>query len=141
QVLAWAAIGTHRAMGANEEQRARSIMEIRRTLEALEFAEAKVCCSQFVGMLCELLLQNRGFADAEQEIDRGILISQSTGNRDYLPELLRLKAHVMVARNIRRVLRDEARNILDAALNISLAQGGLSHTLRILTSKVALDAR
>ena len=139
QVLAWAVVGTHRALGANEEQRAGSIMEIRKTVEALEVAGARVCCPQFVAMLCELLIQNGNFTDAEQEIDRGISISETTGNRDYLAELLRLKAHVMVARNVKGTAHDEPTKLLNQAAAISFDQGALSHTLRILTSQVALD--
>ncbi len=140
QVVAWAAISAQRAAGNEEGRRAESIGQVRAVLAELEQVDAKICCPQFIAMLSELMLLNKDGEAALREVERGIAMSESTGNCDYLAELLRLKGQALLTISATPVSRAHSAEVFSQAAAVAHGQGARAQELRILSSIVAVEA-
>jgi tetratricopeptide (TPR) repeat protein len=136
QVTAWAGVCLHRALGQEDQRRTESITNIKRVIEELQNASGKLCCPQFLSMLAELLILNGDFDDAEKQVENGILLAEITGNRDYLAELLRMKAQIL---QMKGGSLAPIRRLISRAAQIALSQGARAQLLRILVSSVICE--
>jgi transcriptional regulator with XRE-family HTH domain len=136
QVRAWALLSYFRALGEAQEHRKESISLIRGVLLQLENAYAKICYPQFVSMLAEIMVLDGEFEQALQEVEVALQMSVTTGNRDYEPELLRLKGHVISLGPLQD--RQGGLRFLDAAAQMSKERGATTQHIRALVSSLAL---
>ncbi len=136
QIRAWAKLSYWRARGESQAQRKESISLMKEALVQLENAHARLCYPQFASMVAELMVLDGQFDEALREVDRGINLSAETGNRDYEPELLRLKGQIVSLGPAQD--QHQGQRLCDLAVRMSMEQGATSQQIRALLSSLAL---
>jgi tetratricopeptide (TPR) repeat protein len=95
-------------------------------LESLRAEQYQVLITTFMGAIAEGLLKTGQFEEALSTADRAIALSTSSGIRFNIPELLRVKSEILVAKHD----REAARVCLTEAIAIARSQSSLALELR-----------
>jgi predicted ATPase len=99
---------------------------LRSALETLSAQQYNILITRFIGALAEGLLKTGQFEEALFAIDGAIARATNSGVEFNLPELLRIKSQILVARHD----RESAMNCLTEALTVARAQSALAWELR-----------
>jgi hypothetical protein len=99
---------------------------LRSALGPLHAQQYNLLLPGFIGALAEGLLKTGQFEESLVTVDGAIARAKNSGVEFYLPELLRIKSQILVARHD----RESAMNSLTEALAVARAQSALAWELR-----------
>jgi len=125
-------------MGDSATEREGCIDQIRMVIAQLEAADAYICCPQFRCMQAEIMVLNGTILQALNEVSRGVELARSSGNQDFLPELLRLNGQLLYMQDRGQI--QTSLQLFQEAAAIAANQGAVGQRIRALMSSVALLA-